>query len=127
VLKTRTWIIIFALLILVCALLYLYLSNRSTSGTIANIYQDGVCIRSIDLSLVTEEYEFTVSDITGKNTILVEPGRIRVSHADCPDQICVDAGWLTNSASPIVCLPHLLVIKLETSAADNTDIDSVSK
>lgn len=128
--KTRTWIVIIALIFTVSAVLCIWLSGRKAAGTIANIYQDGVCIESIDLSLVTEGYEFTVTGENGENTIRVERGRIGVISADCPDKVCVKDGWLSDSASPIVCLPHRLVICLEQSAAaDQTDlqIDAVSQ
>ena len=48
----------------------------------------------------------------GSNTILVEQGRIRVIEANCPDQVCVDQGWISNGTVPIVCLPHKLMIQI---------------
>ncbi|MCC8121031.1 MAG: NusG domain II-containing protein [Oscillospiraceae bacterium] len=128
-LKTRTWILILAAVLLASGLLALWVWTRPSEGTIANIYQDGVCIYSIDLSAVTEGYEMTIEDENGVNVIRVEPGRICVLEADCPDQVCVQAGWLSDSASPIVCLPHRLVIRLEETAEAESepDIDSVSK
>ena len=42
----------------------------------------------------------------------MEQGRIRVSQADCPDQVCVDQGWIADGTVPIVCLPHKLVIEI---------------
>ncbi len=128
-LKTRTWILILAAVLLASGLLALWVWTRPSEGTIANIYQDGVCIYSIDLSAVTEGYEMTIEDENGVNVIRVEPGRICVLEADCPDQVCVQAGWLSDSASPIVCLPHRLVIRLEETAEAEfePDIDSVSK
>ena len=44
--------------------------------------------------------------------ILVEPGRIRVSQANCPDQVCVEMGAISDGTVPIVCLPHKLVIEI---------------
>ncbi|MCD8376480.1 MAG: NusG domain II-containing protein [Oscillospiraceae bacterium] len=128
-LKTRTWIFILAAALLAFGLLALWVFSRTAEGTIANIYQDGECIYSIDLSAVTEGYELTIEDENGVNVIRVERGRICVLEADCPDQVCVQAGWLTDSASPIVCLPHRLVIRLEDTAgaASGLDIDSISK
>ena len=101
------------------------------SGDMANIYQDGLLIRSIDLSQVTEAYSFTVTDDQGhENTIQVEPGRIRVSDASCPDQICVNTGWLEDGIEPIVCLPAKLVIRLEKSGGtiydSSAQIDGVA-
>ena len=125
--KTRTWIIIIAAALVISLALTVFLAGRRASGTVANIYKDGVCIRSIDLALVTEPYSFKVSDGLGENTVLVEHGRICVSDADCPDRVCVDAGWLSDSAAPIVCLPHRLVIKLEASAKAADAPDAVSQ
>lgn len=104
------------------------LHNRPALGAVANIYLDGECIRSVDLSAVREAETFTVTCEEGVNTILIEPGRICVSEADCPDRVCVVSGWLSDSAAPIVCLPHRLVIRLE-AAEDSLDgpIDGVSK
>ena len=105
----------------------LWLRGRAASGTVANVYQDGVCVLSFDLSQVAEARTYVLEDPSGSNTILVEPGRIRVLEADCPDQICVQAGWLTDSAAPIVCLPHRLVIRLENTAGSQPQMDAVSQ
>ena len=42
----------------------------------------------------------------------MEKGRIRVSKADCPDQICANQGWISDGAVPIICLPHKLMIEI---------------
>ena len=109
--KTKTWVLLISvfLLLSVAAGLILYLGPAP--GTVANIYRDGVPVRSVDLSLVTEP------DERGSNVIRVEPGRISVAEADCPDGICVKTGWISDSAAPIVCLPHRLVIRIEQTAA----------
>ena len=58
-----------------------------------------------------------VLTVTGKdgltNTVLVEPGRIRVERADCPDQICVHQGDISDGSQPIVCLPNRLIIQIQ--------------
>lgn len=107
----------------------LWLFGRSAPGLVANIYQDGVCIHSIDLSRVTRAETYSAECDSGVNVILVEPGRICILEADCPDQVCVQAGWLTDSVQPIVCLPHRLVIRLEKTAeqTDANQIDGVSQ
>ena len=87
--------------------------TKKSEGRAAEIVQDGVVLRVIDLARVTEEYSFSVPcPEGGSNTILVRQGAICVCEADCPDQICVQQGWLRDRAAPIVCLPHRLVIRL---------------
>lgn len=124
--STKFWVILIAVLLAVSVLGSVLTLGGRTGAVTANVYLDGQCIRSIDLSQVAESYSFTVDGPAGTNTVLVEPGRICVSHADCPDQVCVHQGWISNSVIPIVCLPNRLVIQIEESA-QTTDIDGVTK
>ncbi len=126
-LKTRTWVIILAA-VLICAVgLSFWTLGRKADGTVANVYQDGVCIRSIDLSRITESERIVIEGAGGTNTILVEPGRICIEAAGCPDQVCVNTGWISDSAAPIVCLPHRLVIRIEGRAESDGAPDALSQ
>lgn len=121
--STRFWVALIAILLLaslVCAALVF----KGGSGSIAVIYQDGEILRTIDLSTVNAPYSFKVKGPAGVNTVEVERGRIRVSRADCPDQICVHQGWISDSAAPIVCLPNSLVIQIK--GGDDSGIDGVT-
>lgn len=121
--KTRTWIIVIAAVAIVLAVLTLRQFSEKKSGTTAVITQHGEALREIDLSRVTEEYRFTVeTEDGGVNEILVQPGRICVSEANCPDRICVMQGWLSEGAMPIICMPHELVIEIkDAQSASGTD------
>lgn len=117
--STKFWLLLIGALLLLSAAAsaIVWYGGREESQT-ALVYQDGVCIRSIDLSQVEEPYSFTVEWEDGYNVVEVERGRIRVSEADCPDRICVRRGWVWDSAAPIACLPHRLVIQLEGGMSD---------
>ena len=123
--RTRFWVLLFVAVAVLAAAGTVWLFFGRSSGTVAHIYQDGVLVRTIDLSQVTEAETFVVEGPAGTNTIEVEPGRIRVAHADCPDQVCVRQGWISDGVAPIVCLPNELVIQLE--GGDNElQLDGVS-
>ena len=114
-LKTRVWIIGIVLLAVALIVLSVLLLTSRSEGTVVQIIQDGTVLREIDLSKVKEPYSFTVeAPDGGSNRIEVEPGRIRVADADCPDKICISQGWLSDQSVPIVCLPHRLIIKLRS-------------
>ena len=91
----------------------LLLGRWSGGGHMARIYQDGVLIREIDLDSLSAPLTFTVEFQGRTNTITAQPGRIRVESADCPDQVCVDQGWISDGTVPVVCLPNRLVIQIE--------------
>ncbi len=118
--RTRFWILLVAVL-LAASLLASALVLRNRGGTVAEIVQDGRTLRTIDLREVDEGYTFTVTGPAGTNTVEVDHGRIRVAHAQCPDQVCVRQGWISTGAFPIVCLPNALVIRIvdgETGGVD---------
>jgi len=113
-LKTRTWVLIVAIAAVVLAAAAYFTLTARGEGRTVQILQDGEVVREIDLSQVTERYTFTLTASDGgTNTVEVQPGRIRVLDADCPDRICVEHGWLTDQAAPIVCMPHRLIIQLK--------------
>ena len=80
---------------------------------LAKISQGGNVVKEIDLTQVKEPYSFTLEGENGAlNTVLVEPGRICISEASCPDQICVHQGWISDGSEPIVCLPNQIIIQI---------------
>ena len=123
--SSRFWGIVLAVLAALALAAALLVWHLGRDGTVARVYLDGELVQTIDLAQVEEGYTFIVESSAGTNTIQVEPGRIRVSHADCPDQVCVGQGWISTSTAPIVCLPHRLVIEITTDAAQE-DLDAVT-
>ncbi len=101
-----------ALLLLFFMAGFLHFFNRPVSGK-AEVIQEGKVLYTF--SLEEEEDRVIRVEYAGRyNLIEVKEGRIRVLEADCPDQICVEMGWL-DSAAPIVCLPNRLVIQYRDS------------
>ncbi|MDR3278076.1 MAG: NusG domain II-containing protein [Oscillospiraceae bacterium] len=118
--RIRTILLLLVLLAAVCTgAVSAY--RHSRGGAVAVITRDGAVLRRIDLSAVAEPYSFTVTDGGEENTVEVRPGAIRVSHANCRDQICVSNGWSGEGSLPIVCLPHRLVIAFERDAEGELD------
>lgn len=91
----------------------LLLRGGGEDDPVARITRDGVLLEEIDLNKVDQPYTLTFEDESGSNTVSVEKGRIRISEADCPDQVCVNQGWIADGTVPIVCLPHRLMVEIE--------------
>ena len=115
----KTRVILFLLLAAVAAsAAWLLLRDGDTDAPTARILRDGALLVEIDLDRVAEPYSFTLEDGSGANTVQVERGRIRISAADCPDQVCVKQGWISGGAVPIICLPHRLTIEIVDGGGD---------
>ena len=100
----------------------IYQNHAGRGGTIAKVYQNGQCIRTIDLSAVSQPWEFTITGADGAyNTVRVEPGRIAIIDASCPDGICVDTGYISDGLKPITCLPNKVIIRIEGGSGSAAD------
>ena len=109
-------------LLLAAVLAHLLLAHFTRAGVIATIYQHGILIETINLDRAGDPYIIVIVGEDGaQNVVLVERGRISVSSANCPDQICVRQGPIADGTVPIVCLPHRLVIEI-TQGPDGFDV-----
>ena len=112
--KTKHWILIFAVLAAVCVAASLPLLFGE-EASYAEITSHGKLIKTVSLAI---DQEFTVD---GHNTITVRDGKIAVTWADCPDGYCVSRGF-RSSGGDIVCLPNRLVI----SFTGEQEVDGVA-
>lgn len=87
------------------------------------IVSGGKVLYTFDLS-TAEDATLVIGESGQQNTVEIRDHRIRVKDADCPDKTCVNMGWLSSSAMPIVCLPHHLVIEFTD---DSGGIDAVTR
>lgn len=111
----RRWLLVIAVIVILSLGFIRFNSHTGAVPTVATITSHQNVVESIRLDQVKAPYEITVSTPDGgHNTIAVRPGEIEVIQADCPDQTCVRQGAIANSAMPIVCLPHRLVIQIES-------------
>lgn len=104
--KTRSWILLFALTALLCAGISLYLFSDTAGADTAYVYSDGTLVLTLDLQ---QDGEYPVMYGSEQNILRVENGKIAVISATCRSQDCVKRGF-AGSGAPIVCLPNRLVI-----------------
>ena len=105
------WVAI-GLVLVVAAAAALLFQSRSAPSPVARITRDGALLEEIPLDQVAAPYTITLEDSLGTNLVQVERGRIRIAEADCPDQVCVNQGWISDGTVPVICLPHRLVIEI---------------
>lgn len=107
---------------------WILITQEKVSNAVANIYQNGTLIRSIDLEAVEESYTFKIEGENGAyNTILVEPGYISITDASCPDKVCISQGRISDGVLPITCLPNGIVIQIETQDTTNSTLDGMTR
>lgn len=123
---------LFLLLVVLLALgslVWILFPNKDTAVQhyYADIYSEGKLIESIPLWQVSAPYAQTIiTENGGENKLLISPGKICVSNASCPDQICVHQGFIKDSTLPIVCLPNRLVLQLRNAEEQDTPLDTTT-
>ena len=106
--KTRTWIFIFALILVICLGASVYFLASGEASDLAEITSQGRVIKTVDLRI---DQVFTVKSASGGyNVVTVKDGKIGVSEATCPDHYCMKRGYC-NSGTEIVCLPNRMTIR----------------
>lgn len=74
-------------------------------GGKALIHKDGKLIKEYSLD---QKRVIKLEDMIME----IEEGRIRVIESDCPNKICVKAGWASTPAQTIVCAPNKVLIEI---------------
>lgn len=116
--SSKTWIVIFAAVLVICAAAFLLLKGSGGHGTVAVIRVDGEIYEKINLDTVAVAYDMEIKTEFGYNKLHIEHDGISVTEADCRDHICMDQGKVSQAGVPIVCLPHRLTIEI---AGDDID------
>ena len=61
----------------------------------------------------------------GYNTLVIKDGKAYLSDADCPDGLCVGMGEIAYNGQSVVCLPHKVVIEIESDDKSEISGDAV--
>ncbi len=110
--KTKIWIILLAVLVVVCAgLSVLLLGNKNTDSV--KVISNGEVKYVLPLS---QDTQITITTERGSNTVTVKDGKVAVTAADCPDGYCMARGYC-DSGAQIVCLPNRLVLEFTEQGA----------
>ena len=105
--KTKYWIVLFSLLLILCLGAGILLLLPGEAATHAQIISDGKVLHTVDLQL---DQQLEIENGSGRNTVTVRDGKIGVTQANCPDHYCMARG-MCSSGAQIVCLPNGLIIR----------------
>ncbi len=121
--KLKKDIILLSVILLAAFLLWFVPSffHRDEPARV-RVYQDGNQIAEYPLA---EDLVKAVSyEEEHYNLLLIENGKVSVSDADCPDQLCVKQRSISKNGESIICLPHRLVVQVESG--EERELDAVT-
>lgn len=114
--------IILAILIIIIGIassFYVSFGN-SHKGSKATIYVDNKVYGTYSL---LADREITIKENDHINKITINKGDVSMKFSNCHSQDCVKQGHIHSPSQSIICLPHKIVIEIES---DSSDLDAVS-
>lgn len=122
----RDVLLIIGLLALAGSSYLLLVKNKGQAGNRVKITVDGTLYGTYALA---EDQEIEVRSDSGYNAVVIENGQVYMREADCPDQYCVKQGRISGRHESLVCLPHTLVVEVETEDGLSVEngIDSIAR
>lgn len=92
-------------------------------GASVEISIEGTVTKVLPLNQDTT-YEITTGK-QHKNTLQIKDGYASVSHADCPDKLCVRQKKINKKGETLVCLPHKVIITV-ISSQEEKEYDGIA-
>lgn len=100
--------LLFIVILLLSAILWLCFSGSREKGTQCEIYLDGQLVSTVSLS---RDQVFSLPEIP-EVVFCVSEGAICFHSSDCPDQTCVQTGFINEPGQYAICLPHRLMLEI---------------
>lgn len=121
--KVKKDIILISVILLLAFLLWLIpIISVQDAPAVVKVIQDGQEIGAYSLS---EDRTVSVSyGDDNYNLLFISNGEASISDADCPDGLCIRARSISHNGESIICLPHKLVIQIESK--EESDLDAVT-
>ena len=121
----RDIILVLSMVIIAAAAFLIINFAVKKDGSYEVIKVDGKVIKTLDLN--SGETTIEVNGYQGGvNKVVINDGKVSMTEADCPDELCVKTGKISRVGETIVCLPHRVVVEIKGSPDDDS-IDSVVK
>lgn len=113
-------IILFIILLVICAVVFLYMLILKKDGNRIIVEQSGEVIMELSLE---DDGTYVIEDDGFRNELVIEEGVAYMKSANCRDLVCVHHGAISKVNETITCLPHKLIVYV--AGEDISEVDAV--
>lgn len=124
--KADKILIIIVVILSFASLGYIRRQGLSDEDIYVSIQYNGEEIRKVIFDRQIVGTTIPIDTELGYNLIEIGDERVRVLEADCPDQIDVKQGWISNKGETLICLPNRLVIELKSLSSSGDEVDIIN-
>ena len=116
VLKKMDIVLIIVLIVFAVAFYFIF-NTQGDAGSVVVISVGGAVYEKLPLS-EDSEVEIYLADGTHSNTLTIRDGEAYMTHADCPDGLCLKHSPVRLTGEMIVCLPNRIVAEISGGTAE---------
>ena len=116
--RKADWIFLAVTVCLIAALLFFFSFFRGEAGGSVVVTVDRTVYGTYPLS---EDAVISIDTEDGHNVLTIRGGEAKMTEADCPDRLCVHQKADSRSRETIVCLPHKVVVSVESRKESGLD------
>ena len=107
--KKHDIILLAAIVIILLPIVILLLNTGK--GASAVVKSDGKVIDTLNLDI---NGTYTYKNENGDKRVEVTDVKVRVIEADCPNQDCVNKGYIKRNNESVICLPHKFEVTIKS-------------
>jgi hypothetical protein len=107
-------LLLIGMLLFVCSKFFFYQPNTQSRMVIK---VSGEIVKTIILHEGSPLERYNIEGKKGQAIVETKGLKVRMLEAPCPDQICVNQGWIDSPRQTIVCVPNEIVIYLDEEAS----------
>ena len=127
---TKPWdiiiIVFLSLLSLVPFFIFSYTLAEKTQENSINVAVISVGNLEIQRVTLTDNMGMDILNIPeidcSPDAVEVNNDQIRIKGSNCPQQICVNRGYISKPGETIICLPHKMIIEIESTNGEEKDL-----
>ncbi len=106
--------------------IYKWYLNQAYDEKYLEISVKGEFFRKIPLEDDSKVETFNINTDLGINIVKIDNGRVGIVDADCPDELCIKDGFISQPGEMLVCLPNKLVLEIKGQKQAETELDELS-
>lgn len=117
--RVKNDVVVLVVLVIVAGVFFFFHEKGAGPSQRVIVYQNGE--KTAEYSLEKEQTITISCNEGGYNLLKINTDGVSVEDADCPDKICVKHRKISKGGESIICLPHKLVIELESDTTAELD------
>ncbi|MFN0159222.1 MAG: NusG domain II-containing protein [Bacteroidota bacterium] len=101
--------ILFATLVCTMVVSFIVVEALAFRGSDVVIEVGGTPVQKLQIGI---QDTVSIDGLNGRVTVETRDGKVAVTDAACPNQICVRTGWRARAGEVIVCVPNHVVVRI---------------